>query len=90
VDALDGNAIAGHLTELFGAELTAAEGACAHCGGASLIAELAVYVRAPGVVVRCRHCGQVVIVLVTIGGRIRIDHRWFDLDPSWPALLDGS
>jgi hypothetical protein len=89
VDALDGNAIAGHLIELFGAELTTAEGTCAHCGGASLIGELTVYLRAPGAVVRCRHCGQVVIVLVTIRGRTRIECRWFDLEPSWPALLEA-
>jgi ribosomal protein S27AE len=87
LDALDGNAIAGHLTELFGTELTTAEGTCVHCGGASLIAELTVYPRAPGTVVRCPHCGQVVIMIVTIRGRTHIHHRWFDLERSWPAVV---
>ena len=64
MDALDGNAIGGLLREVFGAELTAAWGVCGHCGAAGLVAELEVYVRAPGTVVRCRACHGVVIVLV--------------------------
>ena len=34
MDALDGNAIAGLLLEVFGAEMTTATGFCARCGGA--------------------------------------------------------
>jgi hypothetical protein len=65
VDALDGNAIGGQLLEVFGAELTTAHGVCATCGVAGPVAELAVYVRAPGTVVRCRACGGVQMVLAT-------------------------
>jgi Family of unknown function (DUF6510) len=64
--ALDGNAIAGWLFEHYGAEMTAMRGRCRHCGTRSVIAELRVYSRAPGVVVRCPTCGNVVMVLVRI------------------------
>jgi hypothetical protein len=79
MEALDGNAIAGPLFEYFGAEMTTARGSCAHCGASAEIAELRVYVRGPGTVVRCRSCGNVVIVLVTIRDTLRVDMRGFRL-----------
>jgi Family of unknown function (DUF6510) len=79
MEALDGNAIAGMLFDHYGAELTAAEGACTHCGTASQVAELRVYTRAPGAVARCRFCGNVAIVLVTIHDTVRIDMGGFNL-----------
>ena len=77
MEALDGNAIAGALFEHFGAEMTTTIGECAHCGTRSQIAELVVYSRAPGTVVRCRHCGHVVMVLVPIRGELRVDSNAF-------------
>lgn len=79
MDALDGNAIAGMLFEHFGVEMTTARGTCAHCGTAGEIAELAVYARAPGTVVRCRQCGEIVIVLVRIRDTLRVDASGFRL-----------
>src|SRR5437879_4121094 len=73
MDALDGNAIAGMLYDAFGAEMTAATGVCAHCGAARQLAELRVYLRAPGVVVRCTSCANVVMVLVEIRGMTCVD-----------------
>ena len=73
MDALDGNAIAGELLDVFGAELTTARGACAGCGAVAEVAELAVYVRAPGTVARCRSCDAVLIVLVTVRGITCVD-----------------
>lgn len=72
-DALDGNAIAGHLFEAFGAEMTAATGVCASCGDVARLAELEVYLRAPGAVARCRTCGAVQVVLVRIRGVTCVD-----------------
>ncbi len=77
--ALDGNAIGGSLLDYFGSEMTTANGACRHCGKVSQIAELAVYVRAPGAVVRCRRCGNVVMVVVTIREQLRVDLGGFVL-----------
>ena len=56
--ALDGNAIAGTLVEVFGGEMTTAIGVCGHCGARGPVAEVVVYTRAPGVVVRCRACDR--------------------------------
>lgn len=70
---LDGNAIGGLLLELFGAELTAAPSVCEACGAREEIARLDVYVHAPGVVVRCRHCEAVMIRIVRGPTRTWID-----------------
>lgn len=64
MDALDGNAIAGALYEAFETEMTTVTGICRSCRAPSLIAELRVYVRAPGPVARCPHCGSVMLVVV--------------------------
>jgi ribosomal protein S11 len=80
MEAVDGNAIGGPLHEYFGAEMTAARGACAHCGTRSMIAELAVYNRAPGAVARCRTCGEVVMVVVEIRQATQVNHDGFHLE----------
>jgi Family of unknown function (DUF6510) len=71
---LDGNAIGGLLLELFGHEMTDAMGVCGSCGARAEVARLDVYVQAPGVVGRCRHCEAVLIRIVRGGGR-----TWLDL-----------
>jgi Family of unknown function (DUF6510)/Oxidoreductase FAD-binding domain len=64
MDPVDGNAIGGSLIDVFGTEMTAASSTCAVCGARRPVAELVVYRRAPGTVVRCRTCGSVLMVLV--------------------------
>jgi Family of unknown function (DUF6510) len=64
--AVDGNAIAGDLLEVFGVDLTAATWTCASCGMSSVVADAVVYMRGPGRVARCRGCGELLFVLVTI------------------------
>jgi hypothetical protein len=75
MDALDGNAIAGLLHEVFGAEMTNAVGMCAGCGAAAHVAEFVVYLRAPGTVVRCRNCGRVLMVFAKVRDRNCVDLR---------------
>jgi uncharacterized protein DUF6510 len=70
---LDGNAIAGDLLEVFGVDLTAATCVCASCGTSAFVAEAVVYMRGPGRVVRCRSCGVLLAVLVTIRGITCVD-----------------
>ena len=77
MDALDGNAIAGQLVEVFGAELTTATGVCAGCGASCPVAELEVYLEAPGTVVRCRGCKAVLMVLVSRRGVTCVDLHGF-------------
>jgi Family of unknown function (DUF6510) len=71
--ALDGNAIAGLLHDVFGNELTTAASTCGHCADERPVAELVVYLRAPGTVVRCRTCASVLMVMVEVRGIVCVD-----------------
>jgi Family of unknown function (DUF6510) len=75
MEALDGNAIAGQLFDLFGVEMTTATGQCASCSSVFPVAELTVYLSAPGTVVRCRSCESIVMVLVEKRGIACVDVR---------------
>jgi len=72
---LDGNAIAGTMTEVFGAEMTLVVATCAGCGAQGPLAETAVYVSAPGIVVRCRSCDTALMVVVERDGVCCVDVR---------------
>ncbi len=71
--ALDGNAVGGLLREIFGTEMTTAVATCGTCGTPGLVAETVVYLRAPGVVVRCRTCSAVLMVVIRRGERNCLD-----------------
>jgi hypothetical protein len=71
---LDGNALAGALSEIFITDATAAIGQCANCLRTGPIAETQVYANAPGLVARCPQCDEVVVRLVRAPGR-----AWLDL-----------
>ena len=73
--ALDGNAMAGQLVDVFGAELTLATSVCGSCGAVAPVGELAVYLGGPGTVARCRSCGVVPMVLVAVRGITCVDLR---------------
>ena len=72
---LDGNATAGTLSAVFGADMTLVVSTCGGCGARRPLAETAVYMRAPGVVVRCRSCDSVLVLVVERGGRYCVDLR---------------
>ena len=72
-DYLDGNAVAGEMTEIFSLDVTAAEGQCAHCGTIKHIAEAHVYVKCPGVVARCVVCRQILFRFVCVRQRVFLD-----------------
>jgi hypothetical protein len=73
--ALDGNAIGGELLHVFGAEMTSATCTCAGCGATSVVADAVVYMRGPGTIARCRTCGELHMVLVTIREVTCVDLR---------------
>jgi len=70
---LDGNAIAGLLREIFTVEMTTAETTCAGCHKVHAIGRVDVYVNAPGAVVRCPACDQVLMRIVHGRGRYWVD-----------------
>ena len=73
MEALDGNAIGGLLYHVFGCEMTMTQAECGRCGARGPVAECEVYLGGPGVVVRCRACHTIVIVLVEVRGMICVD-----------------
>jgi Family of unknown function (DUF6510) len=75
MDRLDGNAIGGVLDEIFGTEMTVAMGVCGSCGSMGPVAETHVYMRAPGIVVRCSQCESVLLKIVQSGQRTWLDMR---------------
>jgi uncharacterized protein DUF6510 len=70
---VDGNAIGGMLREIFTMEMTAAESTCGGCGKVHAIGRVDVYMNAPGVVVRCPSCSNVLMRIVQGRGRYWID-----------------
>ena len=61
---VDGNAVGGILASVFAAEVTSTPGQCATCHTVSLMGTMRVYMRGPGVVVRCPACAEVVVRIV--------------------------
>ena len=77
---VDGNALGGLLIEVFGREMTDAQGCCAACGSIHQIGAMRVF-RGPGEVVRCPTCDTVVLVAITVRERTRVhlgSMRWLE------------
>jgi Family of unknown function (DUF6510) len=72
---VDGNGTAGLLADLFGADMTASPGQCAHCHTVSLVGTMRVYMRGPGVVLRCPACAEVVVRIVRTPRATYVDVR---------------
>jgi len=72
---VDGNALAGPLSEIMGADLTVAELTCARCRTTRPLAAMHVFDRAPGLVARCPGCQDVVMRVVRTADRVLIDLR---------------
>jgi Family of unknown function (DUF6510) len=71
---LDGNAAAGILHAVYGAEMTTAVGTCDSCGSAGPVGAVRLY-RSAGLVLRCSRCEAVLMKVVTAGERVWIDSR---------------
>lgn len=81
---LDGNAAAGMLFDVFGAEVTAARGKCASCGAVGALGAQHLYraPRSPGGVLRCHACEATLMVLLRRGDSMRAAMpgvAWLDL-----------
>ena len=72
---LDGNAVGGLLDEVFGREMTNSHCQCAHCGAIGAIATLIAFTHAPGVVLRCSRCQEVIVRLVKRAEVFYLDAR---------------
>jgi hypothetical protein len=72
---LDGNAVGGLLEEVFGREMTSSRCQCAHCGAVAALATLLAFTQAPGVVLRCPGCKEVIVRMVNTGAAVFLDVR---------------
>jgi hypothetical protein len=74
VEHVDGNVLAGPLSELFRFDLTTTSGECRHCHDVTVLARAMVYLDPNGYVARCSACGEVLLTVV-IGPK----RTWVDL-----------
>ena len=72
---LDGNAAAGLLREVFAGEMTACPAECANCGNLAEIGALIAFTQAPGIVLRCPMCHEVMLRLVETPAAIYFEAR---------------
>jgi Family of unknown function (DUF6510) len=82
--ALDGNAIAGLLRELFDHEMTDVMRACASCGERHPIGAHMLY-RSAGAVLRCPACDDLAMLVVTLPDRTLVQ-----LTGTWTLSLASS
>jgi hypothetical protein len=66
---LDGNAVAGMLTEVFAVEMTTAIVTCGNCGTSGAVGAMHVF-RGAGIVMRCPNCDNAVVKIVIDGTRM--------------------
>lgn len=67
---MDGNALAGALSDVFAFDVTSAVGRCRGCGTSGMLAETMVYAASPGYVARCPHCDAVLATVVESPDRV--------------------
>ena len=69
---VDGNAAAGMLWDVFGADVTALVGVCGGCGNASPLAETVVELDEAAAIVRCRACTHTLFTVLRDGDGVRL------------------
>ncbi|MGD1252973.1 DUF6510 family protein [Mycobacterium seoulense] len=72
---VDGNAAGGAFADVLGFDVTTAMLTCAGCGHVEAFAESHVYLRGPGIVVRCPNCGDILVQLVQTPTDVWLDLR---------------
>jgi hypothetical protein len=68
---IDGNGLAGVLTELFGTDMTSVPRRCSDCGLTSVLAAYRVY-RGAGYVLRCPGCDSVAMRIGMFDGEMTV------------------
>lgn len=76
---VDGNVLAGPLSDLFAVDITTASARCNGCGDIAVLARAMVYLDPTGYVVRCSHCDDVLMVVVAEAENLCLDLRGITL-----------
>ncbi len=61
---LDGNSVAGLMREIFASEMTITPAECGNCGSVSAIGAMLAFTQAPGIVLRCPGCENIMLRIV--------------------------
>ncbi len=72
---VDGNAAGGLLQAIFALEMTASPAECANCGNVTEVGALMAFTRAPGIVLRCPACKEVMLRVVETSEAYLLDMR---------------
>lgn len=69
---VDGNVLAGPLSEIFSADMSMALGTCASCGDSAPLATSIVYLKPKTFIVRCHVCDAVLLTIFQSATQTRI------------------
>lgn len=72
---VDGNVLAGPASDLFVFEPTTTQAQCQACGDIAMLGQAMVYGQPMGYVARCRHCDNVLVVIVEHSGQTTLSMR---------------
>lgn len=72
---VDGNVLAGPASDLFVFEPTTTRTQCQACGDIAMLGQAMVYGQPMGYVARCRHCDNVLVVIVEHSGQTTLSMR---------------
>jgi hypothetical protein len=75
MDHLDGNVLAGPMSDLFVFEPTMTQGQCQSCADTATLGQAMVYGQPMGFVARCRNCDNVLIVIIERAGQKSLSMR---------------
>jgi hypothetical protein len=70
---VDGNALAGPLSDIFTVDMTTASGTCASCRDSSPLALAMVYPKPNTFIVRCHVCDSILLTIIQSSRETRID-----------------
>jgi|tagenome__1003787_1003787.scaffolds.fasta_scaffold20174992_1 hypothetical protein len=72
---VDGNAVAGTLTQVLAVEPTMVLTACARCGASNRVGAMPAYQHGMGAILTCPGCAAVMIRIGSPSGRVVLDLR---------------
>jgi hypothetical protein len=70
---VDGNVLAGPLSDIFSVDMTTASGTCASCRDSSPLAMAMVYLKPKTYIVRCHVCDSILLTIIQSSLETRID-----------------
>jgi hypothetical protein len=72
MEKIDGNVLAGPLSEVMVGDVTSATARCVQCGDTASVAQAVVYASRGRYVARCRSCDGVLLTVIDADGSVRL------------------